>query len=415
MPEVNLFDTIKKHVCKCAFDLSLTSNVEALLKMPMREYHVSLPVRMDDGSIRTFQGFRVQYNDARGPTKGGIRFHPSVSIDAIRGLAALMTWKCALHGLPLGGAKGGIICNTKELSPHEIERLSRAYIQAICHEIGPDRDVPAPDLYTNAQIMAWMLDEYSKFSGRTVFGVVTGKPPALGGSPGRHDATSRGGWYVLDEAARDYGISLKGAKVAIQGFGNVGSQAALIGQRDYGCRIVAVSDSQGGVVNRDGIDVSQLCSHKKGTGSVIGFPDTQEISNKDLLEMDVDILIPSAVENVITLDNVHSIRAGMIAEFANGPVSSDADDILFEQKVPVIPDFLCNGGGVIVSYFEMVQNLNMFQWDKDEVESKLKKRLVQAYRRVYTAAHQNGLSLRQAAYTIAVENVVEAMRLRGWV
>jgi glutamate dehydrogenase (NAD(P)+) len=415
MPEVNLFDTIKTHVCKCAFDLSLTSNVEALLKMPMREFHVSLPVRMDNGTIKAFHGYRVQYNDARGPTKGGIRFHPEADLDTVRALAALMTWKCALHGLPLGGAKGGITCNPKELSQGELERLSRAYIQAICRVIGPDRDIPAPDLYTNAQTMAWMMDEYSKFAGKTSFGAVTGKPPSLGGSPGRQDATARGGWYVLDEAARDHGITLKKAKVAIQGFGNVGSNAALIGQRDYDCSIVAVSDSEGGIENPEGIDIARLLSYKKETGSVAGFPDTRAISNKDLLEMDVDILIPAAVENVITTENVDSIRARILAEFANGPLTSDADSILFRKGVPVIPDFLCNGGGVIVSYFEMVQNLNMYQWDEDEVNGNLKKKLGQAYRRVYVAAKENGLSLRQAAYTIAVANVVEAMRLRGWV
>jgi glutamate dehydrogenase (NAD(P)+) len=415
MPEVNLFETIKKHVCKCAFDLALTSNVEALLKMPMREYHVSLPIRMDGGDIRAFQGFRVQYNDARGPTKGGIRFHPEVTIDTVRGLAALMTWKCALHGLPLGGAKGGVICNPKDLSRNERERLSRAYIQAICHEIGPDRDIPAPDLYTDSQTMAWMMDEYSKFAGKTSFGVVTGKPPVLGGSPGRRDATAKGGWFVLEEAARDHGIALKGAKIAIQGFGNVGSHAARIGQQFYDVTIVAVSDSKGGIMNMEGIDTLQLLQHKEKTGSVIEFPDTRPITNADLLEMEVDLLIPAALENVITMDNVGKIRAKMIAEFANGPITSEADDTLYQRGVPVIPDFLCNGGGVIVSYFEMVQNLNMYQWNENEVDGHLKNKLRQAYRDVFTTSRENSLSLRQAAYTIAVKNVVEAMRLRGWV
>jgi glutamate dehydrogenase (NAD(P)+) len=415
MTEVNLFETIKKYVCKCAFDLALTSNVEALLKMPMREYHVSLPVMMDSGKIQAFQGFRVQYNDARGPTKGGIRYHPEVTIDTVRGLAALMTWKCALHGLPLGGAKGGIICNPKELSIGELERLSRAYIQAICHVIGPDRDIPAPDVYTNSKIMAWMMDEFSKYAGKTSFGAVTGKPPALGGSQGRQDATARGGWYVLEEAARDFGIQLKGSRVAIQGFGNVGFHAARIGQEMYGCRIVAISDSRGGIRNDEDIDIPRLQAHKQKHGTVVGFTGTEPITNEQLLEMEVDILIPAALENVISLSNVHAIKARMIAEFANGPITSDADEILIQRGIPVLPDFLCNGGGVIVSYFEMVQNMNMFQWDEEDVNGHLKKKLIRAYRNVHTISQQHTLSLRQAAYTIAVRTVVEAMSLRGWV
>lgn len=415
MTELNLFETVKKHVCKCAFDLQLTPNVEAILKMPIREFHVSLPVRMDDGSIQAFQGFRVQYNDARGPTKGGIRFHPEETIDTIRGLAALMTWKCALHKLPLGGAKGGVICNPKAMSSNELERLSRLYIQSIFAEIGPDRDIPAPDVYTDAQVMSWMMDEYSRIAGKTTFGAVTGKPLILGGSAGREEATALGGWYVLEEAGADLNISLKDATVAVQGFGKVGYHAARIGQENYGCRIVAVSDSKGGIQNNKGLDIPQVKHHKEATGSVVEFEKSEGITNRDLLELDVDILIPAALENVITIENVRSLQARMVAEFANGPCSSQADDILYEQGIPVIPDFLCNGGGVIVSYFEMVQNLNRDQWDENEIYRRLKKRMTSAYREVQESAKKHRLSLRQAAYTLAVRNVVDAMKLRGWV
>jgi len=412
---MNLFENVKKYVCQCSLELQLTPNIEAMLKMPLREYHVSIPVRMDDGGIRVFQGFRIQYNDARGPTKGGIRFHPDETVDTIRGLAALMTWKCALHRLPLGGAKGGVICNPKMMSEGELERLSRAYIQAISHVIGPDRDIPAPDMYTNARTMAWMMDEYSRLMGKTTFGIVTGKPLALGGSQGREDATARGGWFVLEEAAHDSGITLKGARVAIQGFGNVGLHAALIGQREYGCTIVAVSDSRGGVYNEKGIDIERLAGYKRENGTVVGCKDTNPIENKDLLELPVDLLIPAALENVITPENVERVKAPLIAEFANGPITSEADDMFSNRGTTVLPDFLCNGGGVIVSYFEMIQNLNMDRWDEEEVHRRLQKMMVGAYREVAMTARNHQISLRHAAYTLAVQHVVEAMKERGWV
>ncbi|TAJ43861.1 Glu/Leu/Phe/Val family dehydrogenase [Methanofollis fontis] len=415
MTQTDLFETIRQHVCQCAYDLNLAPDVEAILKMPMREFHVSIPVRMDDGHIHTFQGFRVQYNDARGPTKGGIRYHPDETIDTIRGLAAIMTWKCALFGLPLGGAKGGVVCNPKEMSEGELERLSRAYIQAISRFIGPERDIPAPDVYTNPRIMAWMMDEYSKIAGQTTFGAITGKPLVVGGSEGRLDATARGGWYVIGEAAQDAGIDLKNATVAIQGFGNVGAHAARLGQYLAGARVVAVSDSRGGVMNRDGIEIHRLQEHKAETGSVAGFLGTEPISNEDLLELDVDILIPAALENVVNAANADRIRARIIAEFANGPVSNEADAMLKEKDVILIPDLLCNGGGVVVSYFEMVQNLNMDHWDAADVDSRLRKMMTMTYHTVHETAQKKGFSLRQAAYTIAVHNIVEAMQARGWV
>ena len=415
MAEQNLFEEVKRHLCSCSADLQITPNLEAVMKMPMRELHVSIPVRMDDGSIRAFSGFRVQYNDALGPTKGGIRFHPDETIDTIRGLAAIMTWKCALHNLPLGGAKGGVICNPKTMSSGEIERLSRAYIQATSHFIGPDRDIPAPDVYTDSEVMAWMMDEYSRIFRKTTFGVITGKPVSLGGSEGREDATARGGWFVIREAAKDFGIVLEGAKVAIQGFGNVGAHAAIIGQEQYSVRVVAVSDSRGGVFAREGLDVPALLEHKKKTGSVLDFPDARNITNEELLALDVDILIPAALENVITIDNASRVKARFIAEFANGPVSGDADALLHARGVPILPDILCNGGGVIVSYLEMVQNFNLDHWERGEVIARLERKKVDAYRAVYNLASGNNVPMRQAGYTIAVGRVVKAMKYRGWV
>ena len=411
----NLFENVKKRLCSCSPDLRITPNVEAILKMPVRELHVSLPIRMDDGSIQVFQGFRVQYNDARGPMKGGVRYHPDQTIDTIRGLASIMTWKCALHNLPLGGAKGGVICNPKKMSQGEIERLSRAYIQAISHFIGPDRDIPAPDVYTDSSVMAWMMDEYSRISRKTTFGVITGKPVSLGGSEGREDATARGGWFVIREAAKNIGIVLEGATVAIQGFGNVGAHAAMIGQGEYSVRVVAVSDSRGGVYAKDGLDIRALLDYKKKTGSVRDFPGARNITNDELLRLDVDILIPAALENVITLDNASRIKARLIAEFANGPVSGDADALLHARGVFILPDILCNGGGVIVSYLEMVQNFNLDHWEGEEVNRRLEKKMVDAYRVVHDLASRNHVPMRQAAYTIAVGRVVKAMKYRGWV
>jgi glutamate dehydrogenase (NAD(P)+) len=415
MTEVNLFETVKRHVCACALDLKLSSDIEALLKMPMQELHVSIPIRMDDGTLRVFPGYRIQYNDARGPTKGGIRYHPDVTVEEVRALAALMTWKCALYRLPLGGAKGGVICNPKELSVRELERLSRSFVQKIAHFIGPDRDIPAPDVGTNARTMSWMMDEYSKIVGKTSFGVITGKPLSLGGSEGREDATARGGWYVIGEAAKDLGITLKGATVAIQGFGNVGENAAFLAHPLCECRVIAVSDSGGGVVNREGLDIPKLREHKKKTGSIKNSGLGDDITNKQLLGLDVDILIPAALENAISMDNADSIKARIIAEFGNGPITAEADTHLYAKGVRIIPDVLCNAGGVIVSYFEMVQNLNMDHWEQDAVHSRLKMYMTETYRMVYNMATSNNISLRRAAYSRAMEHMVEAMKMRGWI
>jgi glutamate dehydrogenase (NAD(P)+) len=415
MTDTNLFQMVISHICTCSSDLALTPNIEAVLKMPMRELHISIPVRMDDGTIKTFQGFRVQYNDACGPTKGGIRFHPDETIDTVRGLAALMTWKCSLHDLPLGGSKGGVVCNPKELSRGELERLSREYIDRMYPFLGPDRDVPAPDVYTTPEIMAWMMDEYSKIAGKTTFGMITGKPVSLGGSEGRMDSTARGGWFVLREAVKGRGIDLKGARVAVQGFGNVGSYAALLGQELFGARIVAVSDSRGGVFSEKGLNIRDVLAHKKKTGRISGFPGAAEITNDDLLTLDVEILIPAALENVITPINMERVRAKIIAEFANGPISSEADPYFHQNGIPVLPDILCNGGGVIVSYYEMVQNFNMDHWDEAEVYRRLEKNIVGSYNTVHELAAKNNVPMRQAAYAIAITRVVKAMQLRGWV
>jgi len=414
-PNHNLFEMVKSHICTCSIDLALTPNAEAILKLPMRELHVSIPVRMDNGTIKIFQGFRVQYNDTLGPTKGGIRFHPEETIDTIRGLAALMTWKCALYDLPLGGAKGGVICNPKEMSDNELERLSRAYIQCIYQMIGPDRDVPAPDVYTDARIMSWMMDEYSRIAGKTVFGVITGKPETLGGSEGREDATARGGWYIVNEAAKELGIVLPESTVAVQGFGNVGAHAARIGNQEYGCHVVAVSDSTGGIYLASGLDIGKVMEHKEKTGSVQDFPGSSNITNEQLLELDVDILIPAALERVINGKNAGAVRARLIAEFANGPVTDEADVLLDGRGIPIIPDILCNAGGAIVSYFEMVQNANMDHWELGKVHRKLEKKMVDTFHTVWEVAITDKVTMRQVAYAAAVRRVVKAMRYRGWV
>lgn len=411
----NLLDDVKDQVCTCVAGLKLTPDIEAFLKIPMRELFVALPVHMDNGSIRVFRGFRVQYNGALGPTKGGVRFHPDETIESIRSLATLMTWKCALHKLPLGGAKGGVVCNPKELSHRELERLSRAYIRGIYPIIGPDRDIPAPDVYTNPQVMAWMMDEYSKLAGKNVFGAITGKPTNLGGSAGRYDATARGGWYAIREAAEALGMGLKNSTVAVQGFGNVGYHAAYLAKKLFGCRVVAVSDSKGGIYFEEGLDPEDVSGHKLSTGSVIDYPGTENITNEELLELEVDILIPAALENVIAGKNAERIKARILAEFANGPTSKSADKVLFNNGTHVIPDILCNGGGVIVSYFEMVQNQYRMQWEEPEVQALLGKKMKEAYRSVLDFSNKNKVNMRQAAYTLAVGRVVEAMQLRGWI
>ena len=415
MEKNNPFDIVKQQIDRCAKISNLPASVVSILKAPMRELHVSLPVRMDDGSVKTFQGFRVQYNDARGITKGGIRFHPEETIDTVRALAAWMTWKCALLDLPLGGAKGGIICNPKEMSAGELERLSRAYVRSVFQFIGPEKDVPAPDVYTTPQIMAWMMDEYSAIAGKPQFGVITGKPLSIGGSPGRGDATARGGMYAVREAAKALGIDLSKATVAVQGYGNAGYNAARLCNELFGSRIVAVCDSRDGVYCQAGIDPEAARACKAETGSVCNLPGMKRISNKELLELDVDILIPAAIENAITEENAPNIKAKIVAELANGPTTPAADDLLFAKGIHVIPDFLCNAGGVTVSYFEMVQNFYMYSWEEAEVRERLDKRMTVAYHSVLDTSREYGINMRDAAYVLAIARVVEVMKLRGWV
>ncbi len=414
MSDQDLLSIIQAHLSRCACDLGLDENVLELLRSPLRELQVSIPVVMDSGRLKVFRGFRVQYNDALGPTKGGVRFHKDQSLESVRALAALMTWKCALHGLPLGGAKGGVICDPKELSRKELERLSRAYIGSIFGFIGARKDILAPDVNSDAQVMAWMMDEYSRRSGENVFGIATGKPLILGGSAGRKDATARGGWYSIREAAKAMGQDLKDARVAVQGYGNVGYNAARLAA-SFGCKVVAVSDSRGGILSEDGLDAEAVYRHKLQTGSVIGLSGTRNISNKELLELDVDILIPAALEGVITAENAGKVKARIVAEMANGPTTPEADEVLFTKGVHIIPDILCNGGGVIVSYFEMVQNFDMWSWDEEDVIRLLEKKMVQACASVLKASRENGVNMRQAAYAVAVRRLVEAMRARGWV
>jgi glutamate dehydrogenase/leucine dehydrogenase len=366
---------------------------------------------MDDGNVRVFSGFRVQYNDALGPTKGGIRYHPELTLDEVTALSAWMTWKTAVTGLPLGGGKGGIRCNPKEMSKGELERLTRGYARAMSRFIGPYTDVPAPDVYTNAEMMAWIMDEYSEIVGYPAFGVVTGKPVNVGGSLGRNEATSRGLMYTVEEAAKHLSVDLKHATVAVQGYGNVGYHAARL-LHELGCKIVAVSDSRGGIYDPKGLDPEKVMDHKNKTGSVVDYPSCSEITNKQVLELEVDILAPSALENQITESNAGNIKAKIVAEGANGPATPEADEILYKNGVFVIPDILANSGGVIVSYFEQVQNQMLYYWSEEEVRSRLKDTITKAFHDVLGMSKQHNVNMRVAAYMLAVKRVANAMLAR---
>ncbi len=415
MSRQNPFEIAQRQCDQCADYLDLDPNVHEIIRVPRREIHLYIPVRMDDNSVKVFRGYRVVHNDVLGPAKGGIRFHPEETIDTVRALAAWMTWKCALLDLPLGGGKGGVICNPKELSAGELERLSRGYVSQLWQFIGPDKDIPAPDVYTNSQVMAWMMDEYSRIVGKNQFGVITGKPPQIGGSLGRNDATARGGLYVLREAARACGIDLKNASLAIQGFGNAGYYAARLAVNLFGSRIVAISDSKGAILNMEGFDPDQVYQYKQKNGSVAGFPGATFLEPDKLLELEVDVLCPSALENVLTANNAAQIQAKIVAEFANGPTTPEADDILYEKGVHLLPDFLCNAGGVTVSYFEMVQNFTMYYWEEKEIHEKLDRKMTGAYYSVLNTSREYGIDMRRAAYVVSVKRVAEAMKLRGWV
>jgi glutamate dehydrogenase (NAD(P)+) len=397
---------------RAADELQLESGVREILQAPQREVTVRFPVKLDDGSLQVFNGYRVWHNTTRGPAKGGIRFHPSTDLDEVRALAMSMTWKCALVRVPFGGAKGGVACDPLTLSSAELERLTRRYTTELQGVIGPERDIPAPDLGTNQQVMAWMMDTFSMHRGYSVPAVVTGKPVELGGSEGRHDATGQGVAYCIQEAAKRAGIDLQGARVAIQGFGNVGSSTARALQR-LGARIIAITDIGGGVFRGDGLDLGRLTWHLRETGSIAGAPGTEPISNVDLLALDCEILVPAALGGQITAANASSVQARILAEAANGPTTPDADPTLHERDVLVIPDILCNAGGVTVSYFEWAQNLSAFAWTTEEVNARMRRVLTRAFDDVWQLAAERAISPRLAAYLIAVRRVADATRVRG--
>jgi glutamate dehydrogenase (NAD(P)+) len=413
--KLNPFAIAQAQLDEAAEVLQLDPDMHAFLREPMREFHFTIPVRMDDGNVRTFKGFRVQYNDARGPGKGGIRFHWEETIDTVRALAAWMTWKTAVVDIPLGGAKGGIIVDPRQLTQTELERLCRGYMRNIARYVGITKDVPAPDVYTNPQIMAWMMDEYEVLVGHHEPGVITGKPLELGGSAGREDATARGGIYTLREAADVLGFDLKGKTAAIQGYGNAGTFAHQLAEDILGLKVIAVSDSRGGIINTKGLPYKETYAHKRNTGAVADFKGCDDISNEELLELDVDVLFPSALENVITAENASRIKAKISAELANGPTTPEADEILYENGIYVIPDFLCNAGGVTVSYFEMVQNAYQYYWSEDMVHDRLDEKMTKAFHAVHQMAKAQKVNNRVAAYLVAIDRVARAVRLRGWV
>ena len=409
----NPFETAKQQIDIVADILKLNNGHREILKHPKRELTVNFPVRLDDGSYQVFTGHRVQYNMARGPTKGGIRYHPQVTLDEVRALAAWMTWKCAVVNLPYGGGKGGIVCNPKKMSRGELERLTRRYATEILPIIGPEIDIPAPDVYTDSQTMAWIMDTYSMQKGYSVPGVVTGKPISLGGSEGRGEATGRGCAYVIREAAPHAGVHLKGATVAVQGFGNAGSVVAKILQYELGANVIAVSDSQGGILAPGGLDLRAVEAHKHQTGSVVGFPGAQALSNAELLETKCDVLVPAALENQLTKANADKVQAKIVAEAANGPTLPAADEIFFDKKITVLPDILANAGGVTVSYFEWAQDIQGYFWELAEVNQRLERVMMQSYASVHKAAQEHHVHNRTAAYILAIGRVVDAMRLRG--
>jgi len=407
----NPYEAVLKLLDTAAEKLNIDPGIHEMLKRPVRTIIVNIPVVMDDGSVHVFTGYRVQYNDALGPTKGGIRYHPDLTLDEVVALSAWMTWKTAVTGLPLGGGKGGIRCNPKEMSSGELERLTRGYARAFARYIGPYMDIPAPDVYTNAQTMAWIMDEYSEIVGYNAFGVVTGKPIRVGGSLGRNEATSRGVMYTVIEAARHLSMELENSTVTVQGFGNVGFHAARL-LHERGCKIVAVSDSKGGIYNPKGVDPKKVMEYKNKTGSVVGYPGCKALTNEELLELECDILVPAALENQITKANAGRIKAKIVGEGANGPTTPDADEILFRNGVFVIPDILANSGGVIVSYFEQVQNQMNYYWTEEEVRTKLEHIIVTAFKEVLAVAQQYSVNMRVAAYMNAVKRVAEAMLIR---
>jgi glutamate dehydrogenase (NAD(P)+) len=402
-----------KQLAEAAKIIDLDHGMHEILSYPKRVLTVAIPTRMDNGEIKVFTGFRSQHNDARGPFKGGIRYHPQVSIDEVKALSMWMTWKCAIADLPYGGGKGGIICNPKEMSEGELERMTRRYAYGISDIIGPHTDIPAPDVYTGGKEMAWIMDTYSALKGNFVQPeLITGKPLAIGGSLGRNEATGRGLSFTIREAAKKLKINMKTATVIVQGFGNAGQFAAQLVE-EQGAKIIGASDSQGGVYNKNGIQIGALRRHKEKTGSVVGFSGTKSISNEDLLEQDCTILIPAALESQLTKKNAGKISTKIIAEAANGPTTTEADETLYKNKILVIPDILANGGGVTVSYFEWLQNLRREYWSENEVNERLDRNITKAFDDVYNIYEKYDVNMRKASTLLAVNRVVEAIKIRG--
>jgi glutamate dehydrogenase (NAD(P)+) len=410
--QINAWEVAQRQFDLAAERLDMDPGMRLVLREPRREFTVHFPVHMDDGSVQVFTGYRVQHNLGRGPAKGGIRYHQDVTLDEVKALAMWMTWKCAVVGIPYGGGKGGVIVDPKRLSQKELEALTRRYFTEIEVLVGPEKDIPAPDVNTNAQIMAWMMDTFSMHAGYTVPGVVTGKPVSLGGSEGRTEATARGTVYCIVEAARHLGLELSKARVSVQGFGNAGSIAARLIVEE-GASVIAVSDSTGGIHDPKGLDIAKVIAWKQEHGTVQGFPGATDISNAEVLEVDCDILIPAALENQITAANAGNIQARLIAEAANGPTTPEADEILWKASKFMIPDILCNAGGVTVSYFEWVQDLNRDHWSEKVVNEKLKEIMVKAFSETLAVARREQCDMRTAAYLVAVKRVADAMEMRG--
>ncbi|HEY3207172.1 MAG TPA: Glu/Leu/Phe/Val dehydrogenase [Gaiellaceae bacterium] len=408
----NPYDIAKEQLRRVAREFGIDANLVNVLQECKKALVVSIPVTLDDGTIRAFEGYRVTHNIARGPSKGGIRYHPDVELDEVKALAMWMTWKCALMGIPFGGAKGGIRVDPKRLSRAELQRMTRRFTSEIINEIGPEKDIPAPDVGTDPSVMAWIFDTYSMNKGHSVLGVVTGKPLNVGGSLGRLEATAHGALYCIQEAVRKQELSMQGLRVAVQGFGNVGSFLAKF-LHEQGATVIAVSDSRNGIYNEDGIDVAAAIAHKQETGALEGLRGTQTISNEDLLLLDCDVLAPCALEQVITRDNADQIKARIICEGANGPVTPTADEILDDRGILILPDILANAGGVVVSYFEWVQGLQEYFWKQDEVNSKLRDITTRAFNETWRVADERKTSLRLAAYGLAVRRVADATITRG--
>ncbi len=409
----NPYETAVAQLRTAADILDLDGGMFEVLSKPKRELSVNFPVRMSDGSVRVFTGYRVQHNIARGPAKGGIRYHPEVSLDEVRALSMWMTWKCATVNIPYGGGKGGVICDPKQMNQHELEGLTRRFTTEISIIIGPQEDIPAPDVNTNAQTMAWLMDTYSMHKGHSIPAVVTGKPLSIGGSAGRNEATARGLQYVIREASKARDITLQDARVVVQGFGNAGAIAARFLTED-GSRVVAVSDSQGGLYNKSGLDLNAVTRHKQEHGTMAGYANAEAVTNAELLELDCDILVPAALENQITSTNADRIKAKIIGEAANGPTTPEADRILFDKGVFLLPDILANAGGVTVSYFEWVQDIQSFFWEESDINGKLQKIMSRSFNDVYRIATERRVDMRTAAYVLAVGRVAEATRVRGF-